>query len=117
MDDIEVAVDLLIAWVVGTADRENPDLERLQVLIVGRLGSDPALAKLDAEVAFYKHLADIQVLPTLEVPGVSPADFSHTDELMRQGYKSCRKYLASTAPAAAPVRQPVLAALAARQAA
>jgi NTE family protein len=66
--------------------------------------------KLDAEVAAYRNLADIQVLPTLDGVAVSPADFSHTDELMRRGYKSCRRYLASTlqAPAAA-TRQPALA--------
>ena len=52
--------------------------------------------KLDAEVAAYRHVADIQVLPTLDAPAVSPADFSHTDELITRGYRSCRKYLAST---------------------
>jgi hypothetical protein len=61
--------------------------------------------KLDAEVAAYHHLADIQVLPTTDAPAVSPADFSHTDELITRGYRSCRKYLSSTpqgpAPAAA----------------
>jgi NTE family protein len=51
--------------------------------------------KLDAEVAAYKKLADIQVLPTLEAPAVSPADFSHTEELITRGYKSARKYLGS----------------------
>jgi NTE family protein len=75
--------------------------------------------KLDAEVAAYGHLADIQVLPTLDAPAVSPADFSHTDELITRGYRSCRKYLASTppSPAPAPVRQLALAAPAAAQAA
>ncbi len=58
--------------------------------------------KLDAEVAAYRHLADIQVLPTLDAPAVSPADFSHTDELITRGYRSCRKYLAATPPAIAP---------------
>jgi predicted acylesterase/phospholipase RssA len=52
--------------------------------------------KLDAEVAAYRHLADIQVLPTQDAPAVSPADFSHTDELITRGYRSCRKYLAAT---------------------
>jgi NTE family protein len=66
--------------------------------------------KLDAEVAAYRNLADIQVLPTLDALAVSPADFSHTDELIRQGYKSCRKYLASTPPAAAFANQPAFAA-------
>lgn len=66
--------------------------------------------KLDAEVAAYRHLADIQVFPTVDALAVSPADFSHTDELMRQGYKSCRKHLASTSRAAAPVKQLALAA-------
>jgi NTE family protein len=69
--------------------------------------------KLDAEVAAYRNVADIRVLPTLDGLAVSPADFSHTDELMRQGYRSCRKYLASTTGAAAPARQLALAAQAA----
>ena len=71
--------------------------------------------KLDAEVAAYRHLADIQVLPTLDAPAVSPADFSHTDELITRGYRSCRKYLASTpqSPATVPVKQLARAASAA----
>ena len=60
--------------------------------------------KLDAEVAAYKNLADIQVLPTLEAPAVSPADFSHTEELMARGYRSARKYLNSVPDAPAPER-------------
>jgi NTE family protein len=59
--------------------------------------------KLDAEVAAYRHLANIQVLPTLDAPAVSPADFSHADELIARGYASCRKYLAATPQAPAPV--------------
>jgi NTE family protein len=59
--------------------------------------------KLDAEVSYYRHKADIQVLPTLEVPGVSPADFSHTEELMTRGYKSARKYVGSVAQASMPI--------------
>jgi NTE family protein len=66
--------------------------------------------KLDAEVAAYRNMADIQVLPTLDGLAVSPADFSHTEELMRRGYKSCRKYLAATPRAAAAATQLALAA-------
>jgi NTE family protein len=51
--------------------------------------------KLDAEVAHYRHAADIQVLPTTEGVPVSPADFSHTDELMTRAYRSARRYLTS----------------------
>jgi NTE family protein len=67
--------------------------------------------KLDAEVAAYRHLADIQVLPTLDAHAVSPADFSHTDELITRGYRSCRKYLVSTpqTPAPAAAKQLALA--------
>jgi hypothetical protein len=67
--------------------------------------------RLDAEVAAYRHLADIQVLPTLDAPAVSPTDFSHTEELITRGYRSCRKYLAATpqAPARAAADQLVLA--------
>jgi NTE family protein len=49
--------------------------------------------KLDAEVSYYKNRADIRVLPTFEVPAVSPADFRHTDMLMTRAYRSARKYL------------------------
>jgi NTE family protein len=74
--------------------------------------------KLDAEVTYYKHLADIQVLPTLEVPGVSPADFSHTDELMARGYKSARKHVGSSAtPSSVPTPKQLQLAPAAVQAA
>jgi len=67
--------------------------------------------KLEAEVAAYRNLADIHVLPTLDAPAVSPADFSHTDELLDRGYRSCRKYLASTVRPAAPApKQRALAA-------
>ena len=68
--------------------------------------------KLDAEVATYGHVADIQVLPTLDGAVVSPADFSHSDELIARGYKSARKYLGSLteeSPAPAPVRRLKLA--------
>jgi len=54
--------------------------------------------KLDAEVLYYQHRADIQVLPTFEVPAVSPADFTHTEVLMTRGYRSARKFLGSMAP-------------------
>jgi NTE family protein len=68
--------------------------------------------KLDAEVAAYRHLADIHVLPTLDAPTVSPADFSHTEELMTRGYRTCRRYLASTlqAPVVAANKHMVLGA-------
>jgi NTE family protein len=65
--------------------------------------------KLDAEVAAYKNLADIQVLPTLEAPAVSPADFSHTEELIARGYRSARKYLASVHEVPARAKPRVLA--------
>ena len=72
--------------------------------------------KLDAEVAAYKKLADIQVLPTLEAPAVSPADFSHTEELMTRGYRSARKYLGSLTQAAEPAKTPLKLAAAVRAA-
>src|ERR1700682_1354637 len=87
----------------------EPGAERIFVLPVGYpwLRQEPtnalgmalfALARfveqmLDAEVLYYKHTADIRVLPTPEVPGVSPADFSHTEELMSRAYRSACKYL------------------------
>lgn len=56
--------------------------------------------KLDAEVAAHRHLADIQVLPAPYAPAVSPADFSHTAELLARGYLSCRGHLDSMPRAA-----------------
>ena len=75
--------------------------------------------KLDSEVSYYSHQADIQVLPTFEVPAVSPADFRHTDELMTRGYRSARRYLASKtrSPMRAAKQQVALAAASATQAA
>jgi len=49
--------------------------------------------KLDAEVERNRDRADIHVLPTLDVADVSPADFSHTRELIDWGYRSTRRYL------------------------
>jgi NTE family protein len=66
--------------------------------------------KLDAEVAACRNLADIQVLPTLEAPAVSPADFTHTEELITRGYKSTRKFLGSLPQASEPAKALKLAA-------
>lgn len=51
--------------------------------------------KLDAEVAMNGHRAEIHVLPTLDVPAVSPADFSQTKELISRGQRWARRYLGS----------------------
>src|SRR5436309_6454711 len=49
--------------------------------------------KLDAEVAANRDVADIHVLPALDLADVSPADFSHTNELIDWGYRAARRYL------------------------
>jgi NTE family protein len=49
--------------------------------------------KLDADVAINRGLADIHVLPSLDIADVSPADFSHTRELIDWGYKTARRYM------------------------
>jgi len=49
--------------------------------------------KLDAEVAANRAAADIHILPALDIADVSPADFSHTRELIEWGYKAARRYL------------------------
>lgn len=51
--------------------------------------------KLDAEVAMNGHRADIHVMPTLDLPAVSPADFRQTRELIARGQKCGRGYLGS----------------------
>ena len=52
--------------------------------------------KLDAEVAANRGVADIQVMPALDLADVSPADFSHTQELIDWGYRSARRQLGSS---------------------
>jgi NTE family protein len=69
--------------------------------------------RLDAEVAAYRQLVDIHVLPTPEAVAVSPADFSHTEELMARGCKSARRYISSVLHTPAAPKQLKLAASAA----
>ena len=52
--------------------------------------------KLDAEVAANRGVADIHVLPALDLADVSPADFGHTRELIDWGYKAARRYLGAS---------------------
>jgi NTE family protein len=61
--------------------------------------------KLDAEVESNRSLADIHVLPALDLPPVSPADFSRTKELIEKGYTSALRYLRA-APAGTNVEMP-----------
>jgi len=49
--------------------------------------------KLDAEVEANRSVADIHVLPALDIADVSPADFSHTRDLIDWGYRAARRYL------------------------
>jgi NTE family protein len=49
--------------------------------------------KLDAEVEQNRDLAEIHVLPAMDVSDISPADFSHTREMIDWGYRSARRYL------------------------
>jgi NTE family protein len=53
--------------------------------------------KLDADVAQHRDVADIHVLPSLDLADVSPADFSHTKELIDWGHRSACRYLGSAA--------------------
>jgi hypothetical protein len=55
-------------------------------------------------------LVDIHVLPTPDAMAVSPADFSHTEELTTRGYKLARKYIGSAFQAPVPAKQLKLAA-------
>jgi NTE family protein len=61
--------------------------------------------KLDAEVATYRDVANIQVLPVLDIADVSPADFSHTRELIDWGYRAARRSLGATAAHSTPAPQ------------
>jgi len=53
--------------------------------------------RLDADVATHRDVAEIHVLPSLDLADVSPADFGHTGELIDWGYRSGRRYLGSAA--------------------
>ena len=52
--------------------------------------------KLDAEVAANRDLANIHVMPVLDIADVSPADFSHTQELIDWGFRSARRCLGAS---------------------
>lgn len=49
--------------------------------------------KLETEVEQNRDRASIHVLPAMDVSDISPADFSHTLELIDWGYKAGRRYL------------------------
>ena len=53
--------------------------------------------KLDADVAANRGIAEIHVLPARDVADVSPADFSHTKELIDWGHRQARRYLGGAA--------------------
>ncbi|HET7421031.1 MAG TPA: patatin-like phospholipase family protein [Candidatus Dormibacteraeota bacterium] len=55
--------------------------------------------KLDAEVAAHREVADIHVMPVLDIADVSPADFSHSQELIDWGYRAARRTLGAAAGA------------------
>jgi NTE family protein len=50
-------------------------------------------SRLNVEVAAHRHAADIRLLPTIDGPQVSPADFSRTPELINRSYRATRRYL------------------------
>ena len=52
--------------------------------------------KLDFEVERQRGLADIHVLPAVDISDISPADFGHTKQLIDWGYKAARRYLATS---------------------
>lgn len=52
--------------------------------------------KLDAEVAANGRRAAIHVLPAMDLPAASPADFRYTRELVAMGQKWARRHLGST---------------------
>jgi NTE family protein len=53
--------------------------------------------KLDADVTAHRGVADIHVLPALDLADVSPADFGHTGDLIDWGYRAGRRYLGAAA--------------------
>jgi NTE family protein len=60
--------------------------------------------RLEIDVQAHKGVAEIHVLPSIELPIVSPADFSRSKELIERGYTSTLRYLdAAPTPARARV--------------
>lgn len=57
--------------------------------------------KLDADVAMHGDVANIHVMPVLDIADVSPADFGHTRELIDWGYRAARRSLGAAAGAEA----------------
>jgi NTE family protein len=53
--------------------------------------------RLEAEAHTYRAAAEILVLPTIDALSVSPADFSHTPDLIKLAYRSSRRHLAAAA--------------------
>jgi NTE family protein len=49
--------------------------------------------RLEQEITMFEKSAEILTVPAMEPLAVSPADFSHTDELMKRGYASAVKLL------------------------
>jgi NTE family protein len=66
--------------------------------------------RLEAEIAAYREVADIVVIPALDPLAVSPADFGHTAELIERGWESARKLLATPDLSAQPAAQTAQAA-------
>jgi NTE family protein len=59
--------------------------------------------RLEQEIAMYERCAEILTVPAMEPLAVSPADFSHTGELIERGYASAAKLLQTTRPKRAPL--------------
>lgn len=59
--------------------------------------------RLHVAVAAYQHSADIRLLPSVDAPGASPADFSRTPELISRAYRVTRRYLSSKPRELAPL--------------
>jgi len=54
--------------------------------------------RLHVEVAAFGHSADIRLLPTIDGPAVSPADFSRSPELISRAYRATKRYLSKPPP-------------------
>jgi NTE family protein len=50
--------------------------------------------RLQTEIAAHTHSADIRLLPPIDGPAVSPADFSRTPELISRAYRATSRHLA-----------------------
>ena len=89
---IELGAERVYVLPTGSAcDHPNPPHGALAMLLHAM--SVLVMHRLVVEVEALRERAELIVLPPPCPPATTPIDFSHTDELIRQGYSGSRAYL------------------------